>query len=130
MANDSINYTHEPDFPAGGEGKLLRQYFRDFASIPLLTPDEEVDLSRRIKSGDKAAYDQLVRANLRLVVKIAWQCRGSRRGVPILDLIQEGNLGLMRAAEDFDGERGCPCATYAGWGVWRSHPGGPFAGSG
>ena len=68
MADKSKNNTEDTDLPAGVEDELLRRYFRDFASIPLLTPEQEVELSRRIWVGDKAAHDMLVRSNLRLVV--------------------------------------------------------------
>jgi len=127
MADDSINDTESSELPAGVEDDLLRRYFRDFASIPLLTRDQETDLSRRIKLGDKEAYDQLVQANLRLVVRIAYQHRRRRHGVPLLDLVQDGNLGLMRAAEDFDGDRGCKFSTYAGWWIRSFVLRGPYS---
>ena len=76
-----------------------------------LTPAEEIELAQRVAAGDEWARHQLIEANLRLVIAIARQY--SYTGVPLLDLIQEGNLGLMRAAEKFDGQRGCRFGTYA-----------------
>ncbi len=127
MADDSINDTDSPDLPAGVEDELLKRYFRDFSSIPLLTREGEGDLARRIKAGDKAAYDKLVQSNLRLVVRIAYQLRRRRHGVQLLDLIQDGNLGLMRAAEDFDGDRGCKFSTYASWWIRSFVLRGPYS---
>lgn len=121
MTSDSTDDADSwPLQPSGGEDELIARYCRGLASIPLLTPEEEKELSRQIKEGGptgKAAYDRLVRANLRLVVSIARQCRRRRHGVPMLDLIQDGNLGLMRAATDFDGDRGCRFSTYAVWWI-------------
>jgi RNA polymerase primary sigma factor len=126
MADDSNNDTESSELPAGVEDDLMRRYFRDFAAIPLLSREEEVELSRQIKAGSKPAFDRLVQSNLRLVVKIVWQCRRRRYGIPLLDLVQDGNLGLMRAAEDFDGNRGCKFSTYASWWVRSFVLRGPF----
>jgi RNA polymerase primary sigma factor len=93
----------------------LRLYLRDIAEAPLLTPEEEVELAKRIKEGDTEALQRFVRSNLRLVVSIAKRYVG--RGLSLLDLIQEGNIGLMRAVEKFDWRRGYRFSTYATWWI-------------
>ena len=89
----------------------LSRYLRDLANIPLLTPAEEIELGRRIQNGDEAARDQMIRANLRLVVTIANDY--VELGVPLMDLIAEGNIGLMHAVDRFDPSRGAKLSTYA-----------------
>ena len=89
----------------------LKQYLKNIGSINLLTPDEEMRLAIQVKAGDSAARDKLVEANLRLVVSIAKKYQNI--GVPLLDLIQEGNLGLMRAADKFESDKGYKFSTYA-----------------
>ncbi len=96
-------------------GDALRTYLTEIGKVPLLTAEAEVSLARRIERRDAAAKRQLIEANLRLVVSIAKHLVG--RGLPILDLIQEGNLGLMRAVEKFDYRRGCKFSTYATWWI-------------
>ncbi len=93
----------------------LRTYLRQIGKAQLLTPDAETALARRIARCDMAARCRLVEANLRLVVSIAKRYRG--RGLPLSDLIQEGNLGLIRAAEKFDCSRGLRFSTYATWWI-------------
>jgi RNA polymerase primary sigma factor len=96
----------------------IRLYLREIGSIPLLTADQEIELARKIENGGPegaVAKRQLVQANLRLVVSIAKKYAG--RGMQFLDLIQEGNLGLIRAAEKFDYERGYKFSTYATWWI-------------
>jgi RNA polymerase primary sigma factor len=93
----------------------LRAYLKEAGKVPLLTSDEEVALAKRIERGDAAAKRKLIEANLRLVVSIAR--RYVDRGLPFLDLIQEGNLGLMRAVEKFDYRRGFKFSTYATWWI-------------
>jgi RNA polymerase primary sigma factor len=93
----------------------LRAYLREAGKVPLLSADEEVALARRIEVGDAAAKRKLIEANLRLVVSIAR--RYVDRGLPFLDLIQEGNLGLIRAVEKFDYHRGFKFSTYATWWI-------------
>jgi RNA polymerase primary sigma factor len=93
----------------------VRLYFREMGRVPLLTAVEEVALARRIERGDEAARQKLIEANLRLVVSVAKRHVG--RGMPLLDLIQEGNLGLMRAVEKFDYRRGFKFSTYATWWI-------------
>ena len=103
------------DPPAGGHEDALRFYLAQIAKVRLLTQAEEVQLARRIEAGDMGAKGALVEANLRLVVLIARRYSG--RGLPLLDLIQEGNLGLIRAVEKFDWRRGFRFSTYAGWWI-------------
>jgi RNA polymerase primary sigma factor len=93
----------------------LNAYLQEINATPLLTADEEVWLAQRIEDGDQAAQQQMVEANLRLVVSIAKGFAG--RGLPLPDLIQEGNLGLMRAVEKFDHRRGFRFSTYATWWI-------------
>jgi RNA polymerase primary sigma factor len=90
-------------------------YLRDIRELGLLTPDEEIDLARRAAAGNDLARRKLIESNLRLVIAIAR--RYISTGVPLMDLIQEGNLGLMRAAEKFDYGRGCHFGTYATWWI-------------
>ncbi|MEM6911579.1 MAG: RNA polymerase sigma factor RpoD/SigA [Verrucomicrobiota bacterium] len=96
----------------------IKIYLREIGKTPLLTPEEEVQLAARIKNGDKAARDHMIRANLRLVVKIAQDY--ANYGLPLLDLISEGNIGLMKAVERFDPEKGGKLSTYAAWWIKQS----------
>ncbi|RLE35906.1 RNA polymerase sigma factor RpoD [Candidatus Acetothermia bacterium] len=93
----------------------IRTYFGEISRVPLLTREDEVRLAKRIEAGDKRAKEELAEANLRLVVSIAKKYRGC--GLPFLDLIQEGNLGLMKAIEKFDYTRGYKFSTYATWWI-------------
>lgn len=93
----------------------VRLYLREIGRVPLLTADEEVELAKRIAKGDKAAKDKMVEANLRLVVSIAKKYIG--RGLDLLDLIQEGSSGLLRAVEKFDYTKGFKFSTYATWWI-------------
>ncbi|MDD5199525.1 MAG: RNA polymerase sigma factor RpoD/SigA [Terrimicrobiaceae bacterium] len=93
-------------------------YLREIARFPLLTIKEEVQLARKIKRGDAAARAHMVRANLRLVVKIARDYQSF--GLPLLDLISEGNIGLMKAVERFDPKKGGKLSTYAAWWIKQS----------
>ena len=93
----------------------VRLYLREIGKIPLLTAEEEADLAQRIVKGDKKAKDKMVESNMRLVVSIAKRYGG--RGLDFLDLIQEGNTGLLRAVEKFDPEKGFKFSTYATWWV-------------
>ena len=93
----------------------VRLYLREIGKIPLLTPEEEADLAQRIVKGDKKAKDKMVESNMRLVVSIAKRYGG--RGLDFLDLIQEGNTGLLRAVDKFDPEKGFKFSTYATWWV-------------
>jgi RNA polymerase primary sigma factor len=93
----------------------VRMYLREIGKVPLLTAEQEVSLAKRIERGDMDAKNQLIQANLRLVVSIAR--RYANRGLTLLDLIQEGNLGLIRAVEKFDYRRGFKFSTYATWWI-------------
>ncbi|MBR2836830.1 RNA polymerase sigma factor RpoD [Candidatus Saccharibacteria bacterium] len=93
----------------------VRLYLREIGKIPLLSPEEEADLAQRIVKGDKKAKDKMVESNMRLVVSIAKRYGG--RGLDFLDLIQEGNTGLLRAVEKFDPAKGFKFSTYATWWV-------------
>ena len=99
-------------------GQLLdptRQYLDEIGVSPLLTADEEKDFARRAQRGDESARQRMIKSNLRLVVQIAR--RYINRGLPLLDLIEEGNLGLIHAVEKFDPERGFRFSTYATWWI-------------
>ena len=93
----------------------VRLYLREIGKIPLLSSEEEMDLARRIIEGDKKAKDKMAEANMRLVVSIAKRYSG--RGLDFLDLIQEGNTGLLRAVEKFDPDKGFKFSTYATWWI-------------
>jgi len=105
----------EPD-PLERSG--LQLYLQEIAKTPLLTIAEEVTLARRIRRGDKAARDHMIKANLRLVVKIAHDYKDF--GLPLLDLISEGNIGLIKAVERFDPRKGGKLSTYAAWWIKQS----------
>lgn len=109
-----------PDGRTDG-GLLLNKYLRNMGQIPLLTRDDEIEVARRIDAGGpdaELARQALINANLRLVVSIAKQY--SYRGMPLADLIQEGNLGLIKATEKFDHTRGFKFSTYASWWIRQS----------
>lgn len=96
----------------------VRMYLKEIGRIPLLTFDQEIELAKRVEDGDKTAKDLLVKSNLRLVVSIAKKYVG--RGLTLLDLIQEGNQGLIRAVEKYDWRRGYKFSTYATWWIRQS----------
>lgn len=96
----------------------IKLYLREIGQVKLLTPQEEIDLAARIKKGDKKAREQMIKANLRLVVKIARDYEGI--GLPLLDLISEGNIGLMKAVERFDPSKGGKLSTYGSWWIKQS----------
>ena len=98
-----------------GEDKGIKIYLREIGQTELLTPAEEVKLARRIRRGDEAARQLMIRANLRLVVKIAHDY--AQYGLPLLDLISEGNIGLMKAVERFNPKKGSKLSTYAAWWI-------------
>ncbi len=93
----------------------VRMYLKEIGNVPLLTSEEEVDLAKRVEQGDEEAKKKLTEANLRLVVSIAKKYVG--RGMPFLDLIQEGNMGLMKAVDKFDYTKGYKFSTYATWWI-------------
>lgn len=100
---------------ASGSEDAFQSYLHDIRGLGLLTHEEEIDLAQRAAAGDERAKRKLIESNLRLVIAIAR--RYTSTGVPLVDLIQEGNLGLMRAAEKFDYRRGCHFGTYATWWI-------------
>ena len=96
----------------------IKLYLREIGQVKLLTVQEEIDLAARIKKGDKKAREHMIKANLRLVVKIARDYEGI--GLPLLDLISEGNIGLMKAVERFDPAKGGKLSTYGSWWIKQS----------
>ena len=107
-----------PEQVAHGERSNLQLYLQEIGKTALLTIDEEVALAKRIRRGDKAARDHMIQANLRLVVKIAMDYKDF--GLPLLDLISEGNIGLIKAVERFDPRKGGKLSTYAAWWIKQS----------
>ena len=103
---------------AHGERSNLQLYLQEIGKTPLLTIKEEITLARRIRKGSKAARDHMISANLRLVVKIAMDYKDF--GLPLLDLISEGNIGLIKAVERFDPRKGGKLSTYAAWWIKQS----------
>lgn len=95
--------------------KNIQLYLRDIGEIPLLTREEEIALAKKIRKGDAEARRHMIRANLRLVVSIAKKYVNI--GLPFLDLIEEGNIGLMKAVEKYDVRTGCKLSTYASWWI-------------
>lgn len=98
--------------------RCLETYLQEINEVPLLSSEEEIELGRRIQAGDLAAREHMIRANLRLVVSIAKMY--SERGLTLQDLIAEGNIGLMKAAEKFDPDAGCRFSTYGSWWIKQS----------
>jgi RNA polymerase primary sigma factor len=103
--------------PYDGE-TAIKLYLREIGQVKLLTPEEEIELAARIKKGDKKARELMIKANLRLVVKIAHDYESF--GLPLLDLISEGNIGLMKAVERFDPAKGGKLSTYGSWWIKQS----------
>src|SRR2546422_5693355 len=110
----------EPDEAEVGAAldDAVRAYFQEIGRVKLLTKNDEVELAKLIEGGSAEARQKMIQANLRLVVSVAKKYVG--RGLPLLDLIQEGNLGLMRAVEKFDYRRGFKFSTYATWWIRQS----------
>lgn len=96
----------------------LNQYLQEIGRIPLLTPEQEIELAGKIKKGDAAARERMINSNLRLVVTIAHDY--ANLGLPLLDLISEGNIGLTKAVERFDPAKGAKLSTYAAWWIKQS----------
>ncbi|MCK5211169.1 sigma-70 family RNA polymerase sigma factor, partial [Candidatus Parcubacteria bacterium] len=94
----------------------IQMYLKEIGKVPLLTPDEEVELAKRKEKGERAAEQKIIEANLRLVVSIAKKFTGAK-GLSLLDLIQEGNIGLFRAVEKFEYRKGYKFSTYATWWI-------------
>jgi RNA polymerase primary sigma factor len=114
VTNSNISKLRGPERPSETPD-LIPGYFAHIDKGKLLTHAEEIDLSKRAKAGDKGARQRLIEKNLRLVVSVAKKYRGM--GLPFEDLIQEGNIGLMKAVEKFDPDRGWRLSTYATWWV-------------
>jgi RNA polymerase primary sigma factor len=110
---------HKANLSSGYHSETsLRIYMREIMQFPLLTPQQEIDLAARIKQGDQDARIQMIKANLRLVVKIAQDY--ANYGLPLADLISEGNIGLMKAVECFDPAKGGRLSTYGSWWIKQS----------
>ncbi len=132
MVNDRLSWLREelaaePEEKGGAESReaarrlapsAIALYLSEIRRTNLLTPEEEIDLARRVEQGDEGARARMIESNLRLVVKIAK--RYSHRGLALLDLIEEGNLGLIRAVERFRADKGCRFSTYATWWIRQS----------
>ena len=114
---DAIDVEHiDLSVPEGiGVDDPVRMYLKEIGKVPLLSSDEEIELAKKIELGDEEAKKKLAESNLRLVVSIAKRYAG--RGMQLLDLIQEGNLGLIKAVEKFDYRKGYKFSTYATWGI-------------
>jgi RNA polymerase primary sigma factor len=97
---------------------IIKLYLREIMETPLLSPQEEIELAARIKKGDREARALMIKANLRLVVKIAHDY--AHFGLPLLDLISEGNIGLVKAVERFDPGKGGKLSTYSAWWIKQS----------
>src|SRR5262252_5927754 len=108
----------EPASHSGSRGDTLQLYLREIGQVKLLTPEEEIILAKRIKRGDEKAREQMIKANLRLVVKIARDYEN--QGLPLLDLINEGNIGLMKGVERFNPAKGAKLSTYASLWIKQS----------
>jgi RNA polymerase primary sigma factor len=108
----------EPISSESLRGDTLQLYLREIGLVGLITPQEEIALAKRIKKGDRQAREHMITANLRLVVKIAHEYEGL--GLPLLDLINEGNIGLMKGVERFNPEKGAKLSTYAAWWIKQS----------
>ncbi len=114
--NDDFNLVDDLSMPPGVKiNDPVRMYLKEIGRVPLLSADDEVDLAKRIELGDEEAKRRLAEANLRLVVSIAKRYVG--RGMLFLDLIQEGNMGLIKAVEKFDHRKGYKFSTYATWWI-------------
>lgn len=115
---DALKYIENDSIIISGDVKVndpVKMYLKEIGKVPLLTKEREMYLANRIAQGDQRAKDEIVQANLRLVVSIAKKYLG--RGMLFLDLIQEGNLGLIKASEKFDPEKGFKFSTYATWWI-------------
>ncbi|WP_018752495.1 RNA polymerase sigma factor RpoD [Paenibacillus sanguinis] len=116
LKHNEAEYTDDLTLPPGIKiDDPVRMYLKEIGRVPLLSAEEEIDLARRIENGDEEAKRRLAEANLRLVVSIARRYVG--RGMVFLDLIQEGNMGLIKAVEKFDYSKGFKFSTYATWWI-------------
>lgn len=117
-ASEEINLNAVNLLEGVGTEDPVRMYLKEIGTVPLLTAEEEVELAKRKQEGDERAKEKLIEANLRLVVSIAKRYTG--RGMSFLDLVQEGNLGLIKGVEKFDYEKGFKLSTYATWWIRQS----------
>ena len=116
---DEFNFDDDLALPPGIKiNDPVRMYLKEIGRVPLLSADDEIELAKRIEHGDEEAKRRLAEANLRLVVSIAKRYVG--RGMLFLDLIQEGNMGLIKAVEKFDHTKGYKFSTYATWWIQAS----------
>jgi RNA polymerase primary sigma factor len=115
---DALSHQTDRERSSYDGDTAIKLYLREIGQVKLLTPKEEIELAARIKKGDKKAREQMIKANLRLVVKIARDYEGI--GLPLLDLISEGNIGLMKAVERFDPSKGGKLSTYGSWWIKQS----------
>src|SRR5882724_10143691 len=120
MPKPQFHAAESPAEPRAGMTQVpaLQLYLREIGQVKLLTPKEEIALAKRIKRGDAQAREHMIKANLRLVVKIARDYEGL--GLPLLDLINEGNIGLMKGVERFNPAKGAKLSTYASWWIKQS----------
>lgn len=118
MKLDDISSEEKLSYDSGVIDDPVKMYLREIGNIPMLSPEEERHIAERIAEGDEDAKKRLSEANLRLVVSIAKRYLG--RGMPLLDLIQEGNLGLIKAVDKFDPSKGFKFSTYATWWIRQS----------
>ncbi len=114
IQNDAVT----PEHSSYTENSAFNLYLKEVAKTQLLTPQEEIQLAERIKKGDEEAAQQMIKANLRLVIKIAHDYE--HYGLPLLDLINEGNIGLMKAVKRFDPNKGGKLSTYGSWWIKQS----------
>src|SRR6202140_895165 len=115
---DEEDDEEEEQSGGNGDGTIddsVKQYLKEIGTYPLLTAEQELQLAERVSNGDLRARQKLIEANLRLVVSVAK--RYSNQGLPLLDMVQEGNIGLMRAAQKFDYRRGFGFSPYATWWI-------------
>lgn len=115
-AKKTVSTQPQPSREPGGD--TLQLYLREIGQVKLLTPAEEIELGKRVKKGDPEAREHMIKANLRLVVKIARDYEDL--GLPLLDLVNEGNIGLMKGVERFDPSKGAKLSTYASWWIKQS----------
>ena len=111
-------HSNENIFVMNESDSAINRYLREIGRIPRLTPQEEIQLARKVKNGDAEARERMINSNLRLVVTIAHDY--ANLGLPLLDLISEGNIGLTKAVERFDPAKGAKLSTYAAWWIKQS----------
>ena len=118
MKNSNIMLNNKKDTMSYDDANILTLYLKDISRIPLLTREEELDLTRRVVEGDELARKKMIEANLRFVVNVAKKYQN--QGLPLIDLINEGNIGLMTALEKFDPDKGYHFISYAVWWIRQS----------